>query len=180
MLLAMAVAPALKPQDLYVALKYLLLAGLPTSYERVAKDLGMDAAGVYRSVQRATQAGLLRRAGQNIQAVRVALEEFIVHGARYVFYPQRGLITRGLPTAYAAAPLNAMILADQEPPPVWSSSDGDVRGLALTPLHPQAAFAAQKDPQLYQLLAIVDALRIGRARERQLASAWLHQRLKDE
>jgi hypothetical protein len=50
---------------------------------------------------------------------------------------------------------------------------GPVRGRALRPLHPNAARAAARDPRLHKLLALVDAFRIGRARDREVASAEL-------
>jgi len=47
----------------------------------------------------------------------------------------------------------------------------------VQPLHPGVPGAAQRDPVLYDLLALVDALRIGRARERALAEKEIGQRL---
>jgi hypothetical protein len=42
-------------------------------------------------------------------------------------------------------------------------------------LEPLGEPAAARDPKLYRLLSIVDALRIGRARDRQLAVAELRE-----
>ena len=42
-------------------------------------------------------------------------------------------------------------------------------GVAVSPLYKSAPEAAQRDPQLYAALAYVDAIRLGRARERQVA-----------
>jgi hypothetical protein len=53
---------------------------------------------------------------------------------------------------------------------VWPDADGDVRGVTLDPLHKTVPKAARKDPVLlHELLALVDALRDGRARERRIA-----------
>ncbi len=81
-----------------------------------------------------------------------------------------------MPTAYAAPPLSEHI-SSEDLPPVWPDPDGTVRGLALEPLYRTAPQAAKADPKLYQLLALVDALRMGRARERKLAEDELKQRL---
>lgn len=62
-------------------------------------------------------------------------------------------------------------------PPVWSDPEGNVRGTAVEPLHPAVPAAARADAVLYELLALVDTLRVGRARERKLAEAELIQRL---
>ena len=56
-------------------------------------------------------------------------------------------------------------------------SDGQVQGAAVQPLYSSVPGAARRDPALYDLLALVDALRIGRARERSLAEKEITQRL---
>jgi hypothetical protein len=83
----------------------------------------------------------------------------------------------GLPTSYAAEPLSAHIVSSSDPPPVWPSVAGKVRGLALTPLYPSAPAAALRNPPLYQSLALFDAIRAGNARERTLARKLLEERL---
>ena len=107
-----------------------------------------------------------------------ASEEFLVHGVKYAFPPRRGEITRGVPTAYAAPPLNRHIDAGSDPPPVWPSAEGTVRGASLEPLHKMVPAAVSRDPMLYELLALIDALRDGRARERDLAERELVSRLR--
>jgi hypothetical protein len=52
---------------------------------------------------------------------------------------------------------------------VWSHPEGEVWGEGLEPLYPSIIEAARRDPKLHEYLALVDALRIGRARERKLA-----------
>jgi hypothetical protein len=109
---------------------------------------------------------------------RRAVEEFLVHGVKYVFPPIRGEATRGIPTAYAAPPLRDLIAQDGDLPPVWPDAEGTVRGLTLEPLHRAVPKAARQDRDLYELLALIDALRDGRARERQLAERELIARLR--
>jgi len=78
----------------------------------------------------------------------------------------------GLPTAHAAAPFKQKLTGDDDPV-VIPLPQGPLRGRAVSPLHPLAPAAAAKDPKLHRLLAIVDAFRIGRARDRQLAVSEL-------
>ena len=89
-------------------------------------------------------------------------------------------MTRGIPTSFAAPPLNQHLrvpdLTSGETP-VWPSASGTAKGYALTPLYHSVPFAAQRDPALYELLTLVDALREGRARERNLAVKELEKRL---
>ena len=56
-----------------------------------------------------------------------------------------------------------------ERPPVWPWHDGDTRGGGSKPLYKDVPHAALRDPALHQLLALVDAIRDGRAREPNLA-----------
>ena len=107
-----------------------------------------------------------------------AVEEFLIHGVKYAFPVQRGETTRGLPTAYAAAPLSSQIVDNGELAPVWPDPEGEVRGTTLEPLHKLVPVAARKDPALYQLLALIDALRDGRVRERQRAERELSAQLR--
>ena len=81
------------------------------------------------------------------------------------------------PTAYAAPPLSEKISSD-DLPPVWPDAEGSVRGYAIVPLYSSVPAAAKSDSLLYEYLALVDALRIGRARERRFAEEELKHRLK--
>jgi len=107
-----------------------------------------------------------------------ALEEFLVHGLKYAFPAEHGEVTRGIPTSYAAEPLKSEITISNDLPPVWPWHEGDTRGVGLEPLYKSVPHAALRDPALYQLLALVDAIRDGRARERNLAERDLAHRLK--
>ncbi len=82
-----------------------------------------------------------------------------------------------MPTAWAAPPMRDLIAASDLMVPVWPDSEGEARGLSFEPLHPSASKAARLDPLLYELLALVDVLREGRARESKLAARELHVRL---
>ena len=66
-----------------------------------------------------------------------------------------------MPTAHAAPPLKGQII-DGDLPPVWPDAEGKVRGVTFEPLHKAAPKAARKDPALYELLALIDAVRDGR------------------
>jgi hypothetical protein len=106
------------------------------------------------------------------------LLEFLLHGVRYAFPAEKGALTRGVPTGYAAAPLNQWIAGGDDPPPVWPYAEGPVRGYSFTPLHKNVPQATLEDTRLYELLALVDGLRDGRARERDLAGRELKKRLE--
>ena len=167
----------LKPQDIVILLKLLVLKDGWT-YQRLAVDLSISQSEVHAGIKRAVAAGLMSAAATSSgRPIRTALLEFLIHGVKYAFPAERGSLTRGMPTGYAAPPLNAVIVAPNEPPPVWPDEEGVVRGYAFTPLYPSVPAAAKRDQNLYEMLALVDAIRDGRARERQLAAKELERRL---
>jgi hypothetical protein len=168
----------LKPQDVVVLVKLLGYGDKRPSYAQIAKDLFLSPSEVHASVQRARQARLLQGPEPGGSLNKAALQEFLIHGVKYAFPPQRGELTRGVPTAHAAEPLKRLISAGNEPPPVWPSALGKTRGYSLAPLYKTVPQAALGDPFLYQMLALIDAIRDGRSRERQLAEQELKIRLK--
>ena len=106
-----------------------------------------------------------------------ALFEFIVYGLKFVFPARTGEMTRGIATAFAAPILQDKLLSAGEYPPVWPDARGNTKSLAVEPLFKTATYDAKKDPEMYALLALVDAIRLGHPRESNLASALLKERL---
>jgi len=163
----------LGPTDLYVCL-YLSRPTTDTPrFERVAEDLGIGVGTAHRSVGRLQASGLVLPS-RTVQ--RRALLDVLLHAARHVYYVEPGGLTRGVRTADAAAPLASM-MTPSDPPPVWPDPLGDSRGYSIKPLHESVPRAAKRDPELHALLALVDALRIGQARVRNLAATALRERL---
>ena len=168
----------LKPQDILFLLKLVAMGEVPWSFNKIAVELGMSPSEVHAASKRALAARLALKEGENIWPNIRSLEDFLFHGIQYVFVPDRGGLDRGMPTAYASAPMDAWFVDDGEPPPVWPDPEGDVRGESFSPLYKSAPVAAKNDPELYQLLALVDAIRGGRARERDIAKKELKKRLE--
>jgi hypothetical protein len=73
--------------------------------------------------------------------------------------------------------MSSMLASSGEPPLVWPDSDGALRGERLEPLHAGVPKAAAADPKLYALLAVADSLRVGGAREREVAAKVLRELL---
>lgn len=169
----------LKPQDIFVLLKLVVLGSRPWSYAVLAVELGMSPSQLHAAVKRALTANLAVRQRETIVPHFRNLEEFLVHGLKYVFWAEQGEMTRGMPTAYAAPPLaESLVSTAVEPPPVWPDPEGEVRGIGFQPLHKSAPQAARADENLYELLTLVDAVRSGRAREREIATKKLRIRLE--
>lgn len=96
------------------------------------------------------------------------LAEFALHGAKYAFPGVRLPLVVGVPTSHSA-PAFAGVFAPGSSDFVWPHPNGSVRGVGVEPLHPSVPFAAMQDAKLYEMLALFDALRVGKARERGMA-----------
>jgi len=165
----------LKGQDVVVLLKLLGADGQPPVRD-LASQLGFDLAGTHRAIRRLDEAGLYSAGRRRV--FRTPAEEFLVHAAKFSFPPRWGAEARGVPTSWAAEPLKAELAEPAGLPPVWPYSKGTVRGLALEPLHAMAPQAALADPELWQRLVLVDALRSNdSARVSQLAAKLLRERI---
>ena len=173
-------AMALKPQDIVVILKLCGYGLNRPPFAQMAADLSMSSSEVHAALKRAQAAHLIHGPDMNSQPNFSAIEEFLVHGVKYAFPAEHGGSTRGVPTSYAAAPLNRLIAAGKEPIPVWPHPEGKKRGIALAPLYKTVPDAALRDPALYEKLALVDALRDGRIRERKLAEQELKKLLRSK
>ena len=169
---------ALKPQDVYVVLKIVAQGSRRAPYSHLATELVMSPSEVHASVRRARESGLLHGPEFENRPNIGALEEFLIHGLRYVFPAQRGELTRGVATSYGAAPLRALIASNDDPIPVWPYAEGKQRGVSLAPLYKTAPKAALLDQSFYELLVLADALREGRVRERKIAEVELRLRLR--
>ena len=162
----------MKPQDILLLLKIVSLSEDSWNQKPIAIALGMSQSEVSESVARSKYAGLLDTKGKKV--MRLALFEFLQYGLRYVFPQKPGPVVRGVPTSHSASPLNKTIQSTEHY--VWPYGKGTVRGHSIIPLYKSAPEAALKDEKLHELLALTDALRVGRARERTLAIVELKKR----
>jgi hypothetical protein len=106
----------LKPQDVVVVLKLCEFDGKRPPFAQIAEELFMSASEVHGAVKRAQASHLLHGIALGERPNCKALEEFLIHGLKYVFPAQHGAMTRGMPTSYAAEPLRRFIKAGDEPP----------------------------------------------------------------
>ena len=169
--------PTLRPQDILVLAKLLTYPAGRPAMAQMARELSISSSEVHAALKRLVLSRLVSADDNGNRPLLKAVEEFLVHGVKYAFPPKRGEMTRGGPTSYAAPPLNTHVEGDSDPPPVWPSPEGQQRGTRLEPLYRTAPAAAMRDQSLYELLALIDALRDGRARERTIAERELVTRL---
>jgi hypothetical protein len=164
-------------QDIALLLKLAIQNEPAIQSKSLAEGLSISPSEVSKALKRCVDAGLVYIEGAEKRVNRTGLMEFLSHGLKYAFPPERGSMTRGVPTAAAAEPLKSRFLDDNEPPTVWPYAEGKVRGLSLAPLYKGAPKAALRDAKFYSVLALCDGIRAGRTRERNLAVELLEKQI---
>lgn len=158
---------ALKSQDIAVLCKLLIEGGKELSYSRMAEDLILSASETHGAIVRLQEGRLVASGGRVVQ--RQAFRDFLQYGISHVFPAKEQEISRGIPAAWAAPVFGGMFSSSSESPPVWAHPEGSARGPSIKPLYKSVPDAALKDQRLYDYLALIDAVRLGRARERKAA-----------
>ncbi|MDZ7878580.1 MAG: hypothetical protein U5L45_12955 [Saprospiraceae bacterium] len=164
----------MKPQDIIILLKLSLLETDDWTYATLSEDLQMSSSTIFAALQRSVESGLYHKNTKTVH--RDALLEFLIHGFKYVFPASPGKLAKGIPTAHSANPL-AQFIQSEKDIYVWKSAFGTIRGQAIQPLYESVPQLVQKDVQLYELLSLIDALRVGKAREKDLAIQELTKRI---
>jgi DNA-binding MarR family transcriptional regulator len=151
----------LRPLDVPVAMCMSVFSD--SSYPDIAYYLDMSPSTAHESVKRLIYAGLVRVVSERRLVNAADLLEFLEHGVRYAFPAQKRRPKRGVPTA----------------PVVWPWARGETVGAAIEPLIKSAPELPMRCPRIYHLLTVVDAMRIGDARDREVAGQILRDRLQD-
>ncbi|SFM25562.1 hypothetical protein [Marinobacter zhejiangensis] len=142
-------------------------------------ETGIGKSQVSNSLRRCLDVGLAKKDRKSgvprVNAKR--LYEFIVYGAKYVFPAKPGPLVRGIGTSFAAPVLEHRLFSAGEWLPVWPDARGNNKGLEISPLFKTVGHAVRRDPELYALLALVDAIRIGGSREANLAKDLLEKHM---
>lgn len=145
-------------------------------------ETGISKTQINLSLKRSIDVGLAFKDRKNgfPRANARTLFDFIVYGLRYVFPVRKGELTRGIGTAFSAPMLRDKLFNAGELDLVWPDAYGKTKGQAIEPLFKTAPHAVKRDPVLYHLLALVDAIRLGQPRERNLAVELLEARMIDK
>jgi hypothetical protein len=163
----------MRPHDVAILLKIASKRDHDWFMKDLAYELGISGSEISESINRSVIAGLLGSDKRTLK--KLALLDFLKSGLKYVFPQQPGAMVRGIGTAHSAPPLNTQILAEEQF--VWPFAKGNIRGQAIEPLHPKIPEACLKDGEFYELMALTDAIRVGKVREQQLAIDALTEKL---
>jgi DNA-binding Lrp family transcriptional regulator len=164
----------MRPQDIVVLLK---IVALQDSYWRlsdIANTIKISQSEVSEALNRNVVAKLIDKSKRKVN--RNSLYEFLVYGIKYVFPVQLGAVVKGIATAHSAPPVSEHLSKGKDIY-VWSYAKGNVRGQAIEPLYKTIPEAVENDKLFYELLVLVDTIRIGRVREVQIAQKELKKRL---
>lgn len=165
----------MRPQDIVVLLKIISLNHDNWKNSDLAYSLQISPSEISEVLNRCKIAGLIDAKKRTVHIN--SFKEFLIYGLKYVFPAEPGAVVRGIPTAHSAYPINEYIASGNDIY-VWPYAQGTQRGQAIAPLYVSLPAVVQDDPRLYELLVITDTIRIGRAREIQIAIEQLEKRLQ--
>ncbi len=156
------------PFDVVLGIRLLSDSGTLAS---IAEELAVVPSQVHAGLRRLALAGLLKPESRATNPR--AFGEFVLFGVRYAFPAIRGPLAFGVPTAYSAQPLAALI--DPTDVLVWAapSAPQAVQGFSVRPLFERAPRLVESSPATYRVLTLIDALRIGDPRARNVARSEL-------
>jgi len=150
----------------------------PWTYQALAEFLDMSPSQTHKAIHVLSLAGLIHGKSIKGKIDRGALADFIIHGARYSFPARVGAEVRGVLTGVNSSAFNEEnLIAENSPVYVWPSPRGHARGQSIAPLCKAVLTSYSKDVRLYQALAYFDVLRVGSARERELAIRFFKENL---
>lgn len=163
----------LRPGDVVVALQVALSPEAPLA--ALAEQSGRSLGEVHNAIARLRTAGLMDPERRRVE--REPLMQFVRWGVPYAYPPAIGGGTVGVATATLNTSAGGSVSAPEAVEFVWASAEGTSRGTALEPLHSRVPEIAGRNAPLYALLSAVDLIRVGGARERAAASAYIERQL---
>jgi len=176
----------LRAQDVIVAIQLRTYGlapedGIAWTFAELARHTGLSASQGHGAVGR-LKAASIAHAGTAapLRISAEALGRLLQHAVPLWLYPEAADTpgaARGIPTAWSAPPLVEIMRGERKV--VWPHPEGTGLGESLKPLHhciltgPGVPGHARYNERLHQVLALVDALRLGRARDRREAMGIL-------
>lgn len=154
----------MRPHDIVVLLKIVALKDAWLNKD-LSAGLHISQSEISESLNRSAIAGLISPDKKKV--FKNALLNFIQHGLPYVFPAEPGSIEKGIATAHSAPVMKDSFISDDNY--VWPYVHGKLRGQSILPLYPKQVQAVAHDERLYNMLALVDSIRVGKVREREKA-----------
>lgn len=167
----------MRPHDICVLLKIVSSDNRNLTIKKLSDELFISQSEICESLNRCVFSLLLDKSKKIV--MKMSLFDFLVHGLRYVFPVKPGEIVKGIPTAHSAPPLSYEVISNGINY-VWEDNNSNFSGLCIEPLYKNLIYAVKEDKEFYELMSLVEALRVGRIREINLAKEELSRRFKIE
>ena len=165
----------MRPHDIVILLKIASKGRQNWFMKDLAYELEISASEISESINRSVIAGLISSNKRSLK--KLVLLDFLKAGLRYVYPQQPGAMVRGIGTAHSAPPLNNQIFSEEAY--VWPFAKGNIRGQAIEPLHLKIPEACLRDNKFYELIALADAIRVGKVREQKMAIEMIKERIEN-
>jgi len=165
----------MRPHDVVILLKILSMEEGWLSKD-LSSSLFISGSEISESLNRSMIGKLLSPNKRTVY--KNSLFDFVVQGLKYVFPAEPGGMSTGVATGHSAPILKDFFIFDDNY--VWPSAQGKTKGFSIQPLYPNQPLAASADQELYDKLALLDAIRVGRTRERNKAVELFEHILKSE
>jgi len=109
-----------------------------------------------------------------------ALFEIIKYAVPYLYPPQQLGFDYGILTGFSAPVLSKELTSAGSSSIIWPSEYGTAYGQALEPIYKTVAFASKNDNFVYNCFALIDAYRLGKAREKDIAIKLIEKEILGE
>ena len=161
----------MRPHDIVVLLKIISFQHKNWMHKDLSASLFISGSEISESLNRSMIARLISPDKKTV--MKNTLLKFIENGLRFVFPAEPAGIVRGMATGHSAPILKEFFQSGEAY--VWPYSHGKAKGESISPLYANQVRAALEDENLYHMLALLDAIRIGKTRECEKALELLKQ-----
>jgi len=162
----------MKAQDIVILLKIIALEARGWTMLELSRSLYLSQSEVSKALERLAFSGLIDESKK--LPAKNTLYDVIINSIKYLFPVKPNRILKGIATAHSAEPMSKKIVSDSKY--VWPDVNGKIRGESIEPLYKNAPKAALEDKKLYEMLSIIDCLRVGKVREQKIAMVELKKR----
>lgn len=163
----------MKSHDVVVLCRLLIFQNKSESwsYRSLSEMVLLSLGETHASVKRLEEAGIYNKMTRSI--IPENASEVLIHGVKYMFPAKIGTISRGVLTAFSALVMKNLISRSNDEY-IWAYAKGKNKGISIKPLSKDVPKAIENTPELYDMLVLIDCLRIGKVRERKLAENLLN------
>ena len=175
-------APTLKAQDVLVVCKLFALGAKDWTYSSLASAVDISVSEVHDALKRCRSSQLVVTTRDGEIVSKKHFQDLLIFGVPRIFYAVRGGLENGWPTAFhipalldefdgLRGPLKEVV------PAVWPDPKGPARGESLLPIYPTVPDACRQDAGLYEVMALVDVVRLGDVKYKRKAAELLEKKI---